>query len=42
VQALQVHETVIYIIHAVVAETEKEKQKRFSEVAGMKRETARR
>jgi len=35
VQALQDHETVINVIHAVVAETEK-----FSEVAGMKRERA--
>ena len=36
-QALQDHETVINFIHAVVAEPEK-----FSEVAGMQRETARR
>jgi len=35
VQALQDNETVINVIHAVVAETEK-----FSEVAGMKRKTA--
>jgi len=33
VQALQDHETVINVIHAVVAETEK-----FLEVAGTKRE----
>jgi len=37
VQALQDHQTVINVIHAVVAETEK-----FSEVAGMKTETERR
>jgi len=39
VQALHIHDTVINVIDAVavVAETEK-----FSEVAGMRRETARR
>ena len=37
VQALQDHDTVINVTDAVVAGTEK-----FSEVAGMKRETARR
>ena len=37
VQALQDHKTAINVFHAVVAGTEK-----FSEVAGMKRETARR
>ena len=36
-QALQDHDTVIHVVDAVVAETEK-----FSEIAGMKRGTARR